>query len=125
MNSERLKFQPPPPKKKRKVRDIEMLLLLLRRTLNDSVTYCAFEMIRELKTAEKRRRKRLACERKESSYKQKLARKYKERRIAYTRELVKQFLLCRGTAVLVLYYAVIFGNLSKNNTTIKYPRQLK
>ena len=50
------------------------MLLLLRRTLNDAVTFCAFEMIRELKTAEKRGRKRRAFERKESSYKQKLAR---------------------------------------------------
>jgi len=64
------------------------MLLLLRRTLNDEVTFCAFQMIRELKTPEKRRRKRRACQRKKSSYKQKRARKYKERRIAYTRELV-------------------------------------
>jgi hypothetical protein len=98
------------------------MLLVLRRTFNDAVTFCAFEMIPELKAAEKRRRKRRACERKESSYKQKLARIYKERRIAYTRELVKQFLLCRGIVVLVLFCAVIFGNLSKNNKKVKQSR---
>jgi hypothetical protein len=101
------------------------MLLLLRGKLNNAVTFCAFETIRELKRAEKRRRKRRACERKETSYKQKVLRKYKERRIAHTRELVKQFLQCPWIAVLVLFYAVLFGNLSKNNATIKYSRQLK
>ena len=48
----------------RTMRDAAMLLLL-RRLLRGTVTFCAIENIRELTTAEKRHRKRSLCNRKE------------------------------------------------------------
>jgi len=45
------------------------MLLLLRRLLRDAATFCAFQKIREMTTAEQRRPEQLVfCERKEFVY---------------------------------------------------------